>query len=234
MRPEYIDGTERIGDAIVQVFADTSGAGDPRDADNLSEMVFLHRRYSLGDRQELEPDEDAALRGGGLEGLRTHLARQPEGLLALTEVGMYDHSGVTIYPVSGTDPNRGHATGDAAGWDSGVLGFAYITRKRWDELHGGDPEAPTDDKDVLGKPITVRAADAALTGEIQEYDDWLTGNVWAYRIVTPCDHADEHDSDEEIADCPHSEVIDACYGFVGDSKYAWEEARASARVEVAS
>lgn len=226
----YIDDTERIGDLIVQVFADTTGVGDPRDGDNFTDILIAHRRYRLGDRNEATPGEDEAFEHGGPAALRKHLARQPEGLVAFSMLGMLDHSGVSIYTIA--DDSRGTAIGDSAGWDSGVAGWAFITRKQWDLIGGGDPEEMVDAEVRVGMgklPVKRRQADVVLEAEIEEYNDWLTGNVWAFRVVKPCDHADEHDTDEQIADCPHSEEIESCYGFVGDPKYAWEEARASAR-----
>lgn len=220
----YIERTERVGDLIVQIKADDSGLADPRDNDNVTEIVFLHRRYILGDRQSLTSGEEQAIEHGGIAALRKHLARQPEGLIALTKIGMYDHSGITIYTVE--DAGNGHAPLDEAGWDSGIVGFAYVTRKRWAEIMADtDPAAPYDG-DGVGKGKTW--ADAVIAQEVSEYDDWLTGNVWGFTITKPCDQTDEHDTDEEIADCPHAEEIGSCWGFIGDPSYAWNEAKAEA------
>ena len=230
-----MDRIERVGDLILMVVPDTLGDySDPRAGDNLSEMVFLHRRYSLGDRQEVTPGEGEALRGGGFEGLRKHLERLPAGLVAITEVGMLDHSGLTIYPVSGTGPKRGEHWVDPGGWDSacsaspsspmsdGMRCMVAIPRDRW---------TARSDLPLGSVPVTRRLADEALLSEIREYDSYLRGDVWGYVVVKPCDDLDDHDEDDlyEIADCPHSDEIESCYGFIGDAKYAWEEGLAAAQ-----
>jgi hypothetical protein len=224
----YTDGTERIGDLIVQVFADDSGASNPREFDNLAAIHGTHDRYEIGDGKP-PAEHMQALERGGLRLLNRYMRRfgdpasDGSAVLAFRGLAMYDHSGITFWTVNPGE--SGHHAFDSAGWDSGLVGYAYATKARADEL-GAD------------------VADVAeqLEGEVKEYDDWAKGNVWAYRVVKPCDHADEHDSDEEIADCPHSDEeiadcphsdeVDSCYGFIGEPSYAWEEARAAAKAEL--
>jgi hypothetical protein len=214
----YSDGTERIGDLIVQVFADDTGATSPREWDNASEIHGTHDRYEIGDGKP-PAEHMQALERGGLRLLNRYMRRfgdpasDGSDVLAFTGLAMYDHSGITFWTVEPGD--SGHHAFDSAGWDSGLVGYAYVTRARWNKLGAAD---------------TTEAA-SVLEAEVKEYDDWAKGNVWAYRVVKPCDHADEHDSDEDRADCPHSDEIDSCYGFIGDPEYAWDEARAAAKAE---
>ena len=210
----YIDDTDRIGDLIIQVFADDSGASDPRDDDNAAEIRGSHRNYTIGDGEPPAEHMRILERGRGLRLLHRYMRRYGDPaadwspLLAFRGLAMYDHSGVTYWTVE--PDSNGHHAFDAAGWDSGLVGYAYVNKV-------GADMVGTDD------------AAAALEAEVKEYADWASGNVWAYRIVKPCDHADEHATDELIADCPHAEEIESTYGFIGDPSYAWEEARASAK-----
>ena len=200
---EYVAETRRVGGLIVQVVADTSGASSPREFDNLSVIYGQHRNYTIGDG-EPPTDEMAALDRGGVR-LVARYVRRFKGAVAFCKLGMYDHSGVTFYAVPMGD--NGHHAFDSAGWDSGCVGYAYITRARLDEM---------------GSPI--EKVDEYLAAEIEEYDDWAKGNVWGYVVTKPCDHArHEHETDEEIAACPHSEHVDSCWGFIGDDKYAMQE-----------
>lgn len=243
MTYEYVDSTERVGDLILQVVADTSGIGDPRENDNLATFLFFnHRRYELGDRHKLDAGEEEAFEGGGLKGLLKHIERNEGKVLAYTLVGMYDHSGITIYPIGKASEEYPM---DPGGWDSGCLGLAYVTEKSWREMQGddADPNELEESEERVGfGRVTVQMPRVRkyMLGEIEEYDDWLRGNVWGYVITKPCPHPEEHYSprdvsktpdDNLIAACPHAEHVDSCWGFIGDSKYAREEGLSVAKHE---
>lgn len=93
------------------------------------------------------------------------------------------------------------ANGGRAGWDSfdsGQLGFVYAPHEKILEEFGN-------------KNLTEKVLDGAekcLIAEVDSYNDYLTGNVWGYEI-----------SNE------NGDVLDSCWGLVGDSKYALEEAK---------
>jgi hypothetical protein len=232
MTYEYVDTTERIGDLILQVVADTSGAGDPRDGDNFTEMFGESRSIDI----ETPPDEHIRvlerIRLRGLVRFMRRFGDPRDGskVLAIKQLGMYEHSGITVYTEE-IGSRKGYVF-DEAGWDTSHIGYVMITQKQWDMIGGGDPDEMVDGIAKIGFgsiPVKVRNADHVLELEIEEWDDWMRGNVWGFVITKPCDHADEHDSDASIADCPHSETIDSCWGFVGDAKYALEEGRAAAQ-----
>lgn len=208
----YVDDTERIGELIVQVFADDTGATSPREWDNASTIYGDHRNYTIGDG-EPPAEHVRILERGGLSLLNRYMRRFGDPVdgtpvLAFRGLAMYDHSGITFWTVAPGD--SGHHAFDSAGWDSGLAGYAYVTKTQADLLGVTDPAG-------------------ALEDEVKEYASWAEGNVWAYRILKPCEHTDEHDTDEQRADCPHAEEVGSCYGFIGDPSYAWEEARAEAK-----
>lgn len=211
----YIQRTERMIDGageevIAQLIQDTEGGG-PREQDNIATFLFFnHRRYTLGDRSELDYTEQEAFEHGGLKGLLKHLERSEGPILAHTLVGMYDHGGITIYPIERLGQ---HHVFDSGGWDSGCLGIAYVTQKQADEM-GAPPDS----------------VERQMLAEIEEYDDFLRGNVWGIVVQKPCPHPhtnplDVSDtiSDEEIAKCPHSEVTDSVWGYIGDPDVVWPE-----------
>lgn len=101
-------------------------------------------------------------------------------------LGLYDHSGLHIYL------GGGPAVGDSAGWDSGTVGFAYITRDRLLKEYGG-------------KRVTksmIEKARSVLEAEVEEYDDYLCGDCYGYTI--------------KDADGEH---LASCWGFIGDIDY---------------
>ena len=205
----YVDTTQRVGDLIVQVIADEDASyANPRDNDNLCRIYGDHRHYVIGDGKPPE-DEDRALQRGGISLLYRWLRRY-KGVVAFTKLGMLDHSGITFYAVplgaSGT-----HIM-DYGGWDSGIVGYAYVDAKGLDYMG-------TDAAD----------AERVMLAEIAEYDDWAKGNVWGYTVTKPCDHPDQHGSDEGIARCPHSETLSSCWGYIGDPSDVLPDALADAQ-----
>ena len=88
-------------------------------------------------------------------------------------------------------------------WDSGQVGVMYCTKQKAIKEWGK-------------KLCTAKVREAAIkcmVAEIKEIDDYLTGNVWGFEVI-------ETGTDE---------VLDSCWGFVGDPEYCLEEALASAQ-----
>jgi hypothetical protein len=77
---------------------------------------------------------------------------------------MYDHSGYTIRTTPFSCP-----------WDSGQLGFIYISKKKARETYGWK---------VLNKQ-RIAKIEEYLRSDIETYDDYLTGNVYRYTIELP-------------------------------------------------
>ena len=99
-----------------------------------------------------------------------------EKVALILPVYMYDHSGITI----ATKPF-------GCKWDSGQIGFIYLTEKE-------------------AKDIPKDQWENVLQGEIKEYDSYLRGDVWGYKI--------NKDGEE----------LEACSGFYGE-EYCLTEAK---------
>ena len=101
----------------------------------------------------------------------------------------YEHGGITIRSGSFSDP-----------WDSGQLGFIYVSKadalKEWKQKNW----TKAFEKKIIG----------ILDGEIETYDQYLTGDIHGYMIYRP--------EDEELGDS-----VDSCWGFYGRDT-AMEEA----------
>lgn len=161
----------------ITIYQDTD-AETPRDWDNAGTLVCFHRRYELGDKDHGYRSDDYS----SWAELEKAIIREHKPVVILP-LSLIDHSGISIYVGGGA-----HAC-DPGGWDSGQIGFAYVTResalKEWGK----------------GKRVTakVRArAKACLEAEIEVYDQYLRGDTYGYCV------RNEDDVD-----------LDSCCGFFG-------------------
>lgn len=211
-----------------------------KDYDNFGHMICWHRRYDLGDEHDhkepadlwkdlLGDDEmeriDAQWQGAEEAWREANPgkgysspeydkfikeARRAEHELIRAKVAekyvvlplfLYDHSGITMSTGKFSCP-----------WDSGQVGWIYVSH---DEIKDNwSVKSVTDQVDYKdGQPTksALERAEDLLKGEVETYDQYLTGQVYGYIIETP---------DEENAD--------SCWGFFG-LDYVREEAEAAAK-----
>jgi hypothetical protein len=146
----------------------------PREWDNLGTMVCFHPRYKLGDTGHgFTPDTlQDKLKEPGLVWLSLYL---------------YDHSGISISsgpPSLRKDPN--HYPMDPGGWDTSLIGAIFADAETIKREYGDAPDAG-------------ERALACLRGEVETYNQYLTGDVYGYVIE---DAAGKH--------------LDSCWGFYGE------------------
>ena len=87
---------------------------------------------------------------------------------------IYEHSGITM-----------RTTPFSCRWDSGQVGWIYVTHENCVK--------------EFGENYDVAHIEKILKCEVEEYDQYLQGDIWGFEIV---------DDDGEL--------IDSCYGFYGD------------------
>jgi len=187
-------------------------AKDPRDFDNIATMRCAHRRYQLGDEEsrgdmredmidllcehcdiDLEDEldqmyEDIEDHDAYEEAVTERVADIFEVHFIYNPLYLYDHSGITISLGSFHCP-----------WDSGCVGFIYVTRKRAEEeLQLTDTDFPMERGGTRYDSLDMYVNDVVFAGEVGGYDDYLRGDVWAFMI---------EDDD--------GEVIGSCGGFYG-------------------
>jgi hypothetical protein len=123
----------------IEIHYDQYGGESPRQWDNAGTMAIFHRRYDFGDKLEFSNTED----------LDAYLA---SGDCYALPIYMYDHGGVTI----STNPF-------SCGWDSGQVGYIYMSKEKARE------EAYTD-------PLAI------LENEVTTMDSYLRGEVFGYVV----------------------------------------------------
>lgn len=163
---------EKMGNYEYEIIPDDSPES-PREWDNLGTMICFHRRYNLGDKHNFDSPDDFR-----------KFAKNKRKIGVVLPLYLYDHSGITM-----------NTTGFSCPWDSGQVGWIYITREKIRSEYGC-------------KRISQKLLDRVrqyLINEVETYDQYLTGDVYGYRIT----EINPDDPDEE------GEEVDSCWGFYG-------------------
>jgi hypothetical protein len=180
---------------LIEIHYDDSGI-NPRKEWDCNFGTIVHW-HPRYDLGEVQWNRDNVTR----EAIEDYLAEQKA--YAWLPLYLLDHSGITISTSDFRDP-----------WDSGQVGFIFTTKEKL-VAAGHNPK----------KLPSVAQVEEWLDGEVQTFDDFLTGNVYGY----------------VIRDVETDEVLDACWGFYPDhdeSKYEPDytycltEARSSAEYYV--
>jgi len=215
---------------------------NPREDDNLGTMLCWHRRYILGDENQWKRGEPAdaitwLIRevNPGFEyqlqdwydeqwALRCEPHNEPQRRAAERELMadydariddemdrhytrlplfLYDHSGITMNTRPFSCP-----------WDSGQVGFIYLSHARANAELGG-PEFTGQDR--AWNADKERRVIEVLTCEVTTYNQYITGNVYGFTVETfhyefeiPLDT--EVDPNDDGLDWTHH---DSCWGFHG-------------------
>lgn len=115
---------------------------NPRtEIEQLARLILWHNRYKIGDEHSFTPEEFK------------EMMKEKEGLYV--PVYMYEHSGITI-----------STTPFSCRWDSGQIGWAYMTKEIIDDWYDGDDAK----------------ARESIEGEIKEYDAYLRGDIYMITI----------------------------------------------------
>lgn len=187
----------------VRIYPDDTPSNPREEWDNAGKMVCWHRRYNLGD-----PGLGyAKKRGEGVTFPRPsdfqdwleEVKGTKEEPFVILPLWLYDHSGITIYV------GNGPMALDAAGWDSGQVGFIYVStamaEKEW-PLNEGETEQQRRDRII-----------SYLKAEVTTYDQFLTGQVYGY-----------------VVEDSQGEQLDSCWGHYG-MDYCIQEAKEAAEYQ---
>ena len=187
----------------IQIVPDLDPMNPRIEFDNVGTMICFHKRYNLGDKHEYR-HEDYAGWDELCDQLRQDFGKNP----LILPLYLYDHSGITISTSPFSCP-----------WDSGQVGFIVCSLKKAKE-EWGMKGSLRNGWDSIATPVMIplsnrylrrtlrEAATQYLEGEVKEYDQYLRGEVYGYRVTDP-----------------EGEETDSCWGYYGDYKYPLDEAR---------
>lgn len=168
----------RLGDWLADMLDELGLAYDDDDT-TFRPTTPAMKAWVASERMRITWDDfDYYLRGDDKDCIEEAWARiYDSGKLLILPLYLYDHGGITMRTTSFSDP-----------WDSGQVGFIYVK---------------TDDvKQEWGwKRLTKQRRDhieTILKNEVEEYDAYLTGDVWVWFV---------NDEDDNI--------VESCGGYYG-------------------
>lgn len=157
-----------FGPVTAEIFQDEDPRNPRTDYDNFGTMVCFHGRYDLGDKHDIRLEDI-----GGGEALDEYLRKKLHAVVILP-LYLYDHSGITIRTSSFSCP-----------WDSGQVGFIYVSREKAVEEFGNLTKAK------------FKKIEALLESEVETYDQYLCGDVYGYVLKD------------------YGKEVESCWGFYG-------------------
>ncbi|MEF3304187.1 hypothetical protein [Paenibacillus sp. GYB003] len=182
-----------------------------RENDNLGTMICWHRRYHLGDEHRFaEPREFMESLADGFEIKRIEersdkdLFEQVARHAIILPIYAYEHGAITIRTAPFSCP-----------WDSGQVGWIYISKKKAREEFGKLTQS------------RVSYIENLLKAEVQEYDDYLQGNVFGFTLYSVEAELREYLSEAgtDVYDLsfdewsPFLKKMDSCWGFIGNNHH---------------
>ncbi len=185
--------TETVeGGYKVHVLFDPEPMNPRTEYDNAATFVAWHGRRDLGDvnvpRGEYNSIEELIR------------ATVPKGSF-VQPVWAYEHGGITVSTSSVDNANP-----FSCPWDSGQVGFIYMSRDKVRETMCVPRNSP------IAK--LAEHAGEIMNAEIAEYANYLEGQVFGY-----------------VVESPEGDEIDSCWGFIGEPSYAMEEGKNMAKYE---
>jgi len=139
-------------------------------------MVCFHKRYDIGDKHEYK-SENFNSRWNGWDELKSALRTHNPGCL-ISPLFLMDHSGLSISTIP-----------FGCKWDSGQIGFIFITQNIIIEHFNGDD----------------KKAESCLLAEVSQYDQYLRGDIYGFILRNkPCKECGGPGKN-----------LDSCWGFYG-------------------
>jgi len=129
---------------------------NPRENDNLSEMICFQNRYNLGDAHNYQSNDFS-----GWDEMKKGILKSKNPAIILP-LHLYDHSGITISTIPFT-----------CRWDSGQVGYVLVTKEK---VYS----------EYKVKRITkklIEKINRIILCEVEEYDNFISDNVYSYNLL---------------------------------------------------
>ena len=178
---KYVVDEHKQDNYVVKIYQDEDSRS-PREDDNLGTMICFHRRYNLGDKHDYNSNDYSSWSEQKEDIMKN------EDVCVILPLYLYDHSGITM-----------NTTGFSCGWDSGQVGWILVSKEKVRKEYNKKRIT----QDIIDKVTSV------LESEVKVYDQYLTGDVYGYRVskITECELGHEHE-----------EEVSSCWGYYGQDE----------------
>ena len=183
--------TEEHANCTINIVLDPEPLNPREEYENLGTMACWHRNYILGDEKrgdrtcdKGEPEEyllDLARKAVSPNYPEALLVKNQHAILAkhyvILPLYLHDHSGLSISTGAFSCP-----------WDSGQVGFIYCDLAAARANHAlpnatWKTQVKWQDKEGKIGTVTLREhTERVLKGEVNTYDQYLTGQVYGYEV----------------------------------------------------
>lgn len=150
--------TWTVGEMTVKIYPDEIAPDPRKDYDRAGMMICFHERYDLGDAHDYKKEDFASW----LE-VKQQIEKDYPNALILP-LYLMDHSGLSLSTTSSL-----FQVFDHEGWDWRQVGFIFMPQATINEWYGGDNDS----------------AIAGLQAEVEEYDQYLQGDVYWVVVEDP-------------------------------------------------
>jgi hypothetical protein len=140
---------------VIKIYPDDSAENPIVEFDCQVHVSVWHRRYDFGNNHRFKTSTDFE-EYFEAQNSPENLAENPGDQIYRLPVYLYDHSGLTV-----------NTTGFSCPWDSGQVGWVWITKQEAEERWGITDEAKVEEN---------------LRGTVKLLDHYLTGRVYGYCI----------------------------------------------------
>lgn len=175
----------------IKIWIDEDSSNPREEFDNIATMVSFAKRYTIGDEQHREVGPWLADLVSELYGKRVDRfddAIRSEDPVAMRRAWLLVGGKATVLPlylydhsIQSISTRTFHGRAQHAAWDSGQVGYIYVTDDKIKHEF-----SLTEPADILEKAKQVMVA------EVETYDQWMTGQVYGYTIVDA--DGNSHDS----------------------------------------
>lgn len=183
MRNEPYKVIELPNNTALKIYHDDNAESPREEWDHPDIMACFHKRYNLGD-----PEKRHGYNSDHYDSWEemAEAIEENEKPLIIQPLYLYDHGGLTI-----------STGGFSCPWDSGQIGFIWITEESLSVTHGSDSQYR--EPEYLKKIIEA---------SVDEYDKYLRGDIYGFQLIQrkTCDLGHTHE-----------DIIDSCWGFYGDN-----------------